>query len=410
MKAQAAPPAAAVFPSPQPAVCRDDRPRRAAARAAGRNGLDVVEVDAERARLTVLFLTAPPRPEGGLRPGHFALEGGRPGNQVRVVDVRTSRVREPGLDECAVLTLDRAGDGTSYTLRLVGLEGIDPLYESVEFSFRVDCPVELDCLPASTCAPADLPEPDLDHLAKDYASFRRLILDRLALIMPAWRERHVPDIGIALVELLAYVGDHLSYYQDAVATEAYLDTARQRTSVRRHARLVDYDLHDGCNARAWVHVDTNDDLELPVEEIFFAAGLARPPGTPRDPQPGGPGRRSGFRAAGPHRPEPRCGCIGRTTGSACTPSACASAACRRAPPRRCWSTARPHPHRRPPPRSSSGTPSATSRRSPTSPEPEPEPERVLDLDEGDLLLFEEVLGPETGVPADADRPTGTWCA
>ena len=38
----------------------------------------------------------------------------------------------------------------------------------------------------------------------------------------------MPDLGITLVELLAYVGDHLSYYQDAVATEAYLDTARQR--------------------------------------------------------------------------------------------------------------------------------------------------------------------------------------
>ena len=58
--------------------------------------------------------------------------------------------------------------------------------------------------------------------------------------MPDWRERHVPDLGITLVELLAYVGDYLSYYQDAVATEAYLDTARQRISVRRHARLVDY--------------------------------------------------------------------------------------------------------------------------------------------------------------------------
>ena len=70
--------------------------------------------------------------------------------------------------------------------------------------------------------------------------------------MPDWTERHVPDLGITLVELLAYVGDYLSYYQDAVATEAYLDTARRRISVRRHVRLVDYRMHDGCNARAWV--------------------------------------------------------------------------------------------------------------------------------------------------------------
>ena len=80
------------------------------------------------------------------------------------------------------------------------------------------------------------------------------MLDRLALLVPDWRERNAADVGIALVELLAYVGDHLSYQQDAVATEAYLGTARRRVSSRRHARLVDYLMHDGCNARAWVHV------------------------------------------------------------------------------------------------------------------------------------------------------------
>ena len=130
----------------------------------------------------------------------------------------------------------------------------------LRFTFKVDCPSDLDCKPAPSCPPEVFPAPAINYLAKDYASFRQLILDRLALIMPDWRERHVPDLGITLVELLAYVGDHLSYYQDAVATEAYLDTARQRISVRRHARLVDYRLHEGCNARAWVAVKTASDL------------------------------------------------------------------------------------------------------------------------------------------------------
>jgi hypothetical protein len=68
----------------------------------------------------------------------------------------------------------------------------------------------------------------------------------------------VPDVGIALVELMAYVGDYLAYRQDAVATEAYLGTARRRISVKRHARLVDYAMHDGCSARAWVQVLVDD--------------------------------------------------------------------------------------------------------------------------------------------------------
>ena len=94
--------------------------------------------------------------------------------------------------------------------------------------------------------------------------------------MPDWKERHIPDLGIALVELLAYAGDHLSYYQDAVATEAYLDTACQRISVRRHARLVDYLMHEGCNARTWVCIETDADLigdnALDPRKVYFVTG------------------------------------------------------------------------------------------------------------------------------------------
>ena len=36
---------------------------------------------------------------------------------------------------------------------------------------------------------------------------------------------------MALVELLAYEGDQISYAQDAVAQEMHLETARQRESV-----------------------------------------------------------------------------------------------------------------------------------------------------------------------------------
>jgi hypothetical protein len=68
---------------------------------------------------------------------------------------------------------------------------------------------------------------------------RRRRLATTSTPSPSWAERRPSDIGVTLVELLAYAGDRLSYEQDAVANEAYLDTARQRTSMRRHARLVD---------------------------------------------------------------------------------------------------------------------------------------------------------------------------
>src|SRR5262249_48000410 len=80
------------------------------------------------------------------------------------------------------------------------------------------------------------------------------MLDRLSVVMPDWPERTPADMAIVLVELMAYVADSLSYYQDAVATEAYLGTARQRISVRRHARLLDYAVDEGSNARTWICV------------------------------------------------------------------------------------------------------------------------------------------------------------
>jgi len=80
------------------------------------------------------------------------------------------------------------------------------------------------------------------------------MLDRLAVLAPSWQETHPSDFGVALVEVLAYAADHLSYQQDAVGTEAYLGTARSRISLRRHAKLVDYQLDEGANARTWIYV------------------------------------------------------------------------------------------------------------------------------------------------------------
>jgi hypothetical protein len=105
--------------------------------------------------------------------------------------------------------------------------------------------------------------PEIDYLAKDYASFRRLMLDHLSVLVPGWTDQDPADLGDVLVDVLAYAADYLSYYQDAVASEAYLGTARLRRSVRRHARLLDYDLHEGCNARAWVQVQVDAEVRLP---------------------------------------------------------------------------------------------------------------------------------------------------
>jgi hypothetical protein len=209
--------------------CKDDQRRAAVRRKEGLNGLDYLDVSPDQKTLKVYFLGKAPAQlfmreneasedyQKRVR-GYLQIEGGRRIRGIKITDVRVQQIidpktrkPDPELDDWMEVRLDKYGDFSTYTLRLTGVENIDPRYNHIDFSFKVDCPSDLDCLPAEACPPARLDEPDINYLAKDYASFRQLMLDRLALIMPDWKERHVPDTGVALVEALAYVGDHLSY-------------------------------------------------------------------------------------------------------------------------------------------------------------------------------------------------------
>ncbi len=362
-----------------PALTCEDPRRRELARRANCNGIDYLEVSDDQRLLTVYLLDKAPKPPPGK--ANVVVEGPPGALPVEVEDVTVRCQDAPDRDDCVQVRVDRPGDYSTYTLRLVKarkgrptrlpFKGFDVRYAQIRFGFKANCPSDLDCKTEPVCPPLEPDEPDVDYLAKDYASFRQLILDRLALIMPDWQERHVPDVGITVVELLAYVGDYLSYHQDAVATEAYLQTARQRISVRRHARLVDYAMHEGCNARAWVHVDASQDFPRPAGELQF---LAVEDGTGTLPTMLGREELDGL-AAGTHEvfeplAEPSATLRFRAAHNeirfytwddqeCCLPA---------------------------------GTTAATLR----------DPGAALDLRPGDVLIFEEVMGPRTGDRADAD--------
>jgi hypothetical protein len=243
--------------------CCDDERRRTAVKAHPTlNGIDFLEVrdeptdpPPERQRTLLVHFLKDLTP-GELKETNLRIDGG---DRIRNIKVTKATSPPPADQNILEVNISARGDFSTYTLRLVKdannddpPSGFDPILARVDFSFKVACPSDFDCKPARACSPEDGVQPEINYLAKDYASLGQLMLDRMALLTPQWRERNAADLGIALVELLAYVGDYLSYQQDAVGTEAYLGTARRRTSVRRHARLVDYQMHDGRNARVWV--------------------------------------------------------------------------------------------------------------------------------------------------------------
>ncbi len=267
--------------------CKSEGRRQAVLQAKTLNGIDYLEVaSGDQLTLAVHFLfpvsgqvdPLPPK-ISTLTRNNILIEGG-----VRIRNIQVLAVAAAA--NVLTVTVDTAGDFSTYTLRLVTSPtvltlppGFDPQLSAVDFSFKVGCPSDFDCQTGSNCPTPALETAEINYLAKDYATFRRLMLDRLSVTMPAWQERNPADLQITLVEALAYTADHLSHFQDAVATEAYLATARQRISVRRHCRLLNYALHDGSNARAWVQFDVGkgtpaDGAKLPRGTPLLTRGSA----------------------------------------------------------------------------------------------------------------------------------------
>jgi hypothetical protein len=167
-----------------------------------------------------------------------------------------------------VVRTSSRGDWSTYVLALRDAAGtgvpedFDEPLSSEPFRFTVDCPSDLDCRVEEECPPPPVSSPLVDYLARDYAGLRTRLLDRLAALVPGWSDLNAADPLVTVAEAFAYMGDRLTLWQDAVAAEAYLTTARRRTSVRRHARLLDYRMHDGCAARVWLVFDVDADIRL----------------------------------------------------------------------------------------------------------------------------------------------------
>ncbi|MGH4024792.1 MAG: putative baseplate assembly protein [Pseudonocardiaceae bacterium] len=169
-------------------------------------------------------------------------------------------------DHLLVVRTSSAGDFSTYRFVILdpGAHTFDPRLAEAEFSFKVDCSNEFDCRVPQVCPPERIAEPVIDYLSRDYAGLRQLLLDRLSLILPQWTDRNAADVGVALVELFAYLGDYLAYAQDAVSAEAYLGTARRRVSVARHARMLDYPMHNGAAARTWLVIEADSGADRTV--------------------------------------------------------------------------------------------------------------------------------------------------
>jgi predicted phage baseplate assembly protein len=125
------------------------------------------------------------------------------------------------------------------------------------------------CAGQKDLTPAPLENlPGLDALAYrvgTHAAFKAAMLRSLsrqpALQGLTTREDHDP--AIALVDAWASVLDVLSFYQERIANEGFLRTARERYSVREMARVIGYELKPGVAADASLAFSLDDTPDSP---------------------------------------------------------------------------------------------------------------------------------------------------
>jgi uncharacterized phage protein gp47/JayE len=103
-----------------------------------------------------------------------------------------------------------------------------------------------------------------DYSNRDFESLLESMLDLAAVRLPEWTDRSESDMGRVLLELFAYAGDVILYYQDRVANEAFLETAVERRSVIDLLALIGYTLGTPAAATVVLELTAPNDASTPV--------------------------------------------------------------------------------------------------------------------------------------------------
>jgi len=203
--------------------------------------------------------------------GGHRITAGPGADQVRAISIAGN----PG-DNFLTLAVAPIGDYSTYTLS-INYQDMDSVFSEMDFKFRPGC-FNL-CAPDWKAAPEPMEDPTIDYLAKDYDSFRHTMISAMMERVPGWQPTSEADLDQVLIDLFSAAADELSDYQDRVMNEAYLGTARKRVSLARHARLMDYHIHQGNQASTWLVVKIADgaEFDLPERFLVWAGGSANDP-------------------------------------------------------------------------------------------------------------------------------------
>ena len=223
------------------------------------NGVDFAEArHGHRGHIDVHFINRV-RVKGDLArdrpPVTLASEGGTPEAIVLPVDEDADWSTDTSGRPVLRVVADLPDVEARYVLTVRSVK-LDPYFSSAIITVRGRDDGPVDCGRSAMIAlPSGEPPVAIDYLSKDFTSFCQALSNFSAARYPGWVERSEADFGVMLMEALSALADELSYLQDRVAAEATLDTATQRLSLVRHARLVDYEPAPATAATTVVQFD-----------------------------------------------------------------------------------------------------------------------------------------------------------
>lgn len=115
----------------------------------------------------------------------------------------------------------------------------------------------------------------LSHLPRQLATFPAF---RIAMLndlkrydaLTHWKARQQDDFGLMLLEMWAYLCDSLSFYDEVIAHETYLRTARLRPSTRKLVERIGYLPQPAVAARVWLaaFAEGRKPVSLPLGTAF----------------------------------------------------------------------------------------------------------------------------------------------
>lgn len=144
----------------------------------------------------------------------------------------------------------------------------------------------------------------IEYRIGTYATFRRTMLEQIARWeraadpdaggsgsggsavgatkpLAAWTTRSADDFGIAFLEMWAYLGDILTFYQERIANEAYLRTSVQARSTAMLVSLIGYRPGPGRAAVAHLAFETERDATVALPAGLLVQSV---PGQDEKPQ------------------------------------------------------------------------------------------------------------------------------